>query len=89
VVHSFLRFELFDECSEPRGNGSCESVVLVFEAFPNCGHPNVSIASGIQPAPRGMVLKPVLPTNPMIDPVGCGSEIAHGPLPHVSASRSD
>jgi hypothetical protein len=28
------------------------------------------------------------PTNPVVDLVGYGGEIAHGPLPHVSASRS-
>ena len=32
----FLRFELFDECSEMRGGRSCEGVVLVLEALPNC-----------------------------------------------------
>ena len=29
-----------------------------------------------------------MPTNPVVDPVGCGSEIAHGGAPHISASRS-
>jgi hypothetical protein len=57
AVHSFMRFELPDECSEPRGDGSCDSVVLVFEALPNCRQSNVSITSGIQPALRGIVLK--------------------------------
>jgi hypothetical protein len=33
---SILRFELLDERSEMRGDGGCESVVLVLEAFPNC-----------------------------------------------------
>jgi hypothetical protein len=32
----FLRFELLDECSEMRGDGSCEGVVLVLQALPNC-----------------------------------------------------
>jgi hypothetical protein len=31
----FLRFQLLDECSEMRGDGSCEGVVLVLKAFPN------------------------------------------------------
>ena len=30
------RFELLDECSDMRGDGSRESVVLVLEALPNC-----------------------------------------------------
>jgi len=30
------RFELLDECSEMRGDGSREGVVLVLEALPNC-----------------------------------------------------
>jgi hypothetical protein len=29
---------------------------------------------------RGMMLKH-MPTNPVVDPVGCGGEIAHGTLP--------
>jgi hypothetical protein len=32
----FLRFELPDEYSEMRGDGSGESVVLILEALPNC-----------------------------------------------------
>jgi hypothetical protein len=36
---------------------------------------------------RGIVLKHMA-TNPVVDPVDCDSEIAHGRLPHVSASRS-
>jgi hypothetical protein len=31
-----LRFELLDECSEMRGDGGRQGVVLVFEALPNC-----------------------------------------------------
>jgi hypothetical protein len=30
------RFELFNECSEMRGNGSREGVVLVLQVLPNC-----------------------------------------------------
>jgi len=32
----FPRFELLDECSEMRGDGGRQGVVLVFEALPNC-----------------------------------------------------
>jgi hypothetical protein len=32
----FPRFELLDECSEMRGDGSRHGLVLVFEALPNC-----------------------------------------------------
>ena len=31
-----LRFELLNERSKMRWNGSCESVVLVLQALPNC-----------------------------------------------------
>ena len=31
-----LCFELLDECSEIRGDGSHEGVVLILEALPNC-----------------------------------------------------
>jgi hypothetical protein len=69
-----------------RGNGSHGRVVLVFQALPNCGQPNESIASRIRPVLRGMVLKHV-PTNLVVDPVGCGSEIADGPLPCLPVPR--
>jgi hypothetical protein len=32
----FLRFELLEECSEMQGDGGRQSVILVFEALPNC-----------------------------------------------------
>jgi hypothetical protein len=32
----FLWFKLLDECSEMRGDGSRQGLVLVFEALPNC-----------------------------------------------------
>jgi hypothetical protein len=32
----FLRFELLDECSEMRGNGSREGTIAVLTALPNC-----------------------------------------------------
>jgi len=28
-----------------------------------------------------------MPTNPVVDPVSCSGDMAHEPLPHVSASR--
>jgi len=52
AVYSFLRFELFDECSKARGDGSCDSVVLILETLSNRRQRNASIASGI--ALRGM-----------------------------------
>jgi hypothetical protein len=66
ALSPLLRFELLYECSEMRGDGSRQGVVLVFEALPNCRQPNASIASGIQPALRGMVLKH-MPTNPVVE----------------------
>jgi hypothetical protein len=51
---SFLRFELLDKCSKARGDGSCDCVVLILEASPNCRRRNASIASGIQLALSGM-----------------------------------
>jgi hypothetical protein len=54
AVNSFLRFELSDKCSKARGDGSCDCVVLILEASPNCRRRNASIASGIQPALSGM-----------------------------------
>jgi hypothetical protein len=35
-LSAFLRFELLDECSQMRGDGSREGVVLILEALPNC-----------------------------------------------------
>jgi hypothetical protein len=32
----FLCFKLLDECSEMRGDGRRQGIVLVFEALPNC-----------------------------------------------------
>jgi hypothetical protein len=45
----FLRFELLNECSEVRGNGSRQRVILVVQASANladCEESNISIASG-------------------------------------------
>ena len=40
AVFLFLRFELFDERSDRRGDGGRKSVVLGLEALPNCHQPN-------------------------------------------------
>jgi hypothetical protein len=69
AVYSFLRFELFDECSKARGDGSCDSVVLILEALSNRRQRNTSIASGIELALRGMRPATILsdmPTNPTL-----------------------
>src|SRR5262249_47548647 len=74
-----LRFELLHERSEMRGDGSREGVVLVLQGLPNYCEPNVSIASGIH-----LTLKRTwndMPTYPVVDPVSCGREMRHGPLP--------
>jgi hypothetical protein len=45
----FLRFELLNECSEVRGNGSRQRVILVVQASANLAdreEPSISIASG-------------------------------------------
>ncbi len=73
-----LRFKLLDECSEMRGDGRRQGVVLVSERSPNCGPPKASIASGIHPAFRGV--RNDMPTNPVVDPVSCGGEMEHGSL---------
>ena len=70
-----------------RGNGSQGRVVLVFQALPNCGQPNGSIASRIRPILRGMVLKHV-PTNPVVDPAGATARSRMG-RSHVSPFRAD
>src|SRR5262249_61595492 len=67
-----LRFELLHERSEMRGDGSREGVVLVLQGLPNYCEPNVSIASGTWND---------MPTYPVVDPVSCGREMRHGPLP--------
>jgi hypothetical protein len=51
-VYSFLRFELFDECSKARGMGA--AIVLIVEALSDRRQRNASIASGIELALRGM-----------------------------------
>jgi hypothetical protein len=73
AVFLFLRFELFDERSDTRGNGGRKGVVLGLEALPNCQEPNASIASGIELglALSGMGTVTILmPTDPIVDPVG-------------------
>jgi hypothetical protein len=48
-LSAFLRFELPDACSEMRGDGSRQRVVLILQAsanLPDCEESNASIASG-------------------------------------------
>src|SRR5258707_4002327 len=45
AVFLFLRFELFDERSDMRGDGGRKSVVLGLEALPNCRQPNAAVPS--------------------------------------------
>ena len=71
AVYSFLRFELFDECSKARGMGA--AIVLIVEALSDRRQRNASIASGIELALRGMRPATILsdmPTNPIVDLVG-------------------
>src|SRR5438876_10839463 len=74
-----LRFELLDERSEMRRDGSREGVVLVLQRLPNYCEPNVSIASGIHLGLRRTWND--MPPYPVVDPVSCGGEMRHGPLP--------
>jgi hypothetical protein len=103
----FLRFELLDERSDMRGDGSRENVVLDPEVVPN-SQPNASIGSGNQLALRsiicprsanGMGCRPEvigcvdIPTDRVIDPVGCSKQGHAGTLPSSrgppQTSRSD
>src|SRR5438128_1886568 len=45
AVFLFLRFELFDERGDMRGDGGRKSVVLGLEALPNCRQPNAAVPS--------------------------------------------
>jgi hypothetical protein len=74
----YLRFEPFDECGEIRREGRCERIVLVPQRSPNCGERNVAVERGIHIAWRGE--RDDTPTYPVVDPVSCGGEMAHGPL---------
>jgi hypothetical protein len=75
----FLSFQLCDQCGEMRRDGSREGVVLVLQRSPNCSKPNISIENGIDLAFRGTGNDML--TYPIVDPVGCGSEVAHGAAP--------
>src|SRR5262249_30303120 len=70
-----LRFELLHECREMRGNRSRGGVVLVLQISPNCRKRDASIASGIDPG-LGKTGNH-LPTNPVVDPISRGGEMAH------------
>src|SRR5262252_5712594 len=69
----FLRFEFCDERSEMRRHRGRENVVLLLERLPDCQKPNPSTANGIRLAFRGMGSVAVVnvPTNPIVDAVGC------------------
>jgi hypothetical protein len=76
AVYSFLRFELLDKCSKARGDGSCDSVVLILEALSNRRQRNASIASGIELAlkrMRSVTILSDMPTDPIVDLVGCSN----------------
>ena len=70
-------FQLFNECSEVRRDGSRQSVVLILQESPNYQEGNSPIASGIDVALRGT--RGNIPMYPIIDPISCGSGLAHGP----------
>jgi hypothetical protein len=76
-----LRFELLDECGEMRLDWNREGVVLFLEALPDRGEPSVSVARGIHLDQRGLANG--VPTNPVVVPVRCGREMAHGGAPIV------
>ena len=78
-------FELLHECRKPCGNGGRGGVVLVFERSPNRGERDASIATGIHPALARIGNDP--PTNPVVDPISCGGEMAHWAASNVSTSR--
>jgi len=75
-----LRLEPFDEYSEMRGNRRRERVVLVFQSLTNCrGEVSVFSAREICIAWRCAGDNPL--PNPMIDPISCGGDVAHVPVP--------
>jgi hypothetical protein len=74
-----VHFYLLDECSEMRRDGRREGVVLVLQGLPNCCERSVSVATGIYFALRR--IRNDMLAYPVVDPVSCGSEMRHGPLP--------
>src|SRR5947208_16485391 len=72
-------FELLDERSEMRRDGSREGVVLVLQGLPNYCERDVSVATGIYfwfDGDRNDVS-----TYPVVDPISSGGKMRHGPLP--------
>jgi hypothetical protein len=79
VPRLLLRFELLDECSEMPGHRTRKGVVLVLEGSPNCCQRNVSVATGIYFAFRG--IGDDVSTYPVVDPIRSSGEMRHGSLP--------
>jgi hypothetical protein len=74
-------FELFDKRSQMRRNGSRGGVVLLFKALTYGCEPDTPLKSGIDLRMSGTGND--VPTYPVINPVGSGREIAHGPVPRL------
>ena len=81
-----LNFELLHECRKPCGNRGRGGVVLIFERSPNRRERDASIATGIHPDLARIGNDP--PTNPIVDPIGGGSEMGHEAESNVFISRS-
>ena len=77
---------MLHECGKPCGNRSRGGVVLIFEGSPNRRERDASIAAGIHPALARIGNDP--PTNPVVDPISRGGEMAHWAAPNVSTSRA-
>jgi hypothetical protein len=69
-----------------RRDRSRQSVVMVLQESPNYHEGGSPIASGIHVALRETWSD--IPTYPVINPISCNGELAHGPVPTLSASRS-
>src|SRR5262245_8219315 len=74
-----LGFESLGECSKTRRHWSRDGVMLVLQGLPNCCERNVSVATGIYFALRGIGND--VSTYPVVDPISSGGEMRHGPLP--------
>jgi len=56
-------------------------VVLVPEGLPNCGERNVFVSIGDRIARSATGND--MPAYPVIDPISCGGEVAHRPIPSL------
>src|SRR5262249_3309514 len=74
-----LGFESLGECSKTRRHWSRDGVILLLQGLPNCCERNVSVATGIYFALRGIGND--VSTYPVVDPISSGGEMRHGPLP--------